>query len=385
MSVLTVDNVNEAYFSGLRHILNSGESLPSRNGPVFKLKHALTTHYRYPNERMLFSPARDANPFFHLFESLWMLAGRDDVAFVEYYVKNMRNFSDDGERLNGAYGYRWRKAFNIDQLTLVTEELRTNPHSRRIVLQMWDSRLDLEYGMVGGKDACCNLLCKFSVDSNQRLNMHVVCRSNDMVLGGYGANAVHFSFLQEYLADRAGLDLGYYEQISLDSHMYTEALYGAKQWEGIKAELLSDAENLPSARSTNPYSLDPERALFTISPVLGRVRFGGGNVCDRLPNSDEDPERSIALFEEELPKILDFKFEGRYLHPYFENVVSPLMRAYFLWKEKKDFHGALECVEVVSQSARRCIPTTVAGSNNWCFDLGVACTEWLLRRKEKSR
>jgi hypothetical protein len=40
----------------------------------------VVTCYSAPTQRVLFSPMRDANPFFHLMEALWMLAGRDDVA-----------------------------------------------------------------------------------------------------------------------------------------------------------------------------------------------------------------------------------------------------------------------------------------------------------------
>ena len=43
---------------------------------------------------------------------------------------------------------------------------------------------------------------------NGRLQMTVHCRSNDIIWGTYGANAVHFSILQEYVAARIGVDLG---------------------------------------------------------------------------------------------------------------------------------------------------------------------------------
>ena len=52
-----------------------------------------------PCERVLLYPERNANPFFHLYESLWMLAGRNDVAGPARYAKNMNNYSDNGVTL----------------------------------------------------------------------------------------------------------------------------------------------------------------------------------------------------------------------------------------------------------------------------------------------
>src|SRR4051812_24359480 len=80
-----------------------------RGSPTLEYPEPVITHYARPLERVLFSPDRDANPFFHFFEALWMLAGRDDVEFLAALLPRMQEFSDDGVRLAGAYGYRWKK------------------------------------------------------------------------------------------------------------------------------------------------------------------------------------------------------------------------------------------------------------------------------------
>ena len=51
--------------------------------------------------------------------------------------------------------------------------------------------------------------------------MTVCNRSNDMIWGCYGANAVHFSVLQEFLSIAVGLPLGVYRQFSNNLHFYT--------------------------------------------------------------------------------------------------------------------------------------------------------------------
>jgi hypothetical protein len=178
---------------------------------------------------VLFHPERDANPFFHLYESLWMLAGRNDVAGPLKYAKQMAAYSDDGETFWGAYGWRWRRAFPgagignyaADQLRSIAEALRKNPEDRRQVLQMWHSEKDLA---AVGKDVPCNLTATFQTSYDGKLDLVVFNRSNDIVWGCYGANAVHFSFLQEYMARWVGLPVGTYTQVSVNWHGYLNTL-----------------------------------------------------------------------------------------------------------------------------------------------------------------
>ena len=130
---------------------------PSRNGNVLMIDGPVTITYSHPKERVLFNSARDANPFFHLYEALWMLDGRNDVDSVAYYAKQMREYSDDGKTLNGAYGYRWRKTRvthcwkgvgdpiqeEVDQLQILINHLKADSNSRRAVLSMWNVEDDL--------------------------------------------------------------------------------------------------------------------------------------------------------------------------------------------------------------------------------------------------
>src|SRR5690606_13885482 len=137
-------NVNDA-FVGLVQGIHKKEiptvAMSSRYGDVLRIPEPVIITYRKPRERVLFNQKRDCNPFFHLYESLWMLAGRNDVASLAYYNKRMPEFSDNGKTFHGAYGYRWRNHFGWDQLRAIVEELRTNSNSRRVVLQMWDANI----------------------------------------------------------------------------------------------------------------------------------------------------------------------------------------------------------------------------------------------------
>lgn len=220
MQIISSRNVNEALLLGLQAVNEYGTLRDSRNGPVKVFRTPVTTIYERPTERVVFYPERDANPFFHFMEGLWMIAGRNDVEWISRFNSSIVNYSDDGVTFHGAYGYRWRKHFGFDQLDVIAHLLRTNPDDRRIVLQMWDPKVDLARE---GKDFPCNTSIKFRVRDGE-LDMTVENRSNDMIWGAYGANAVHFSMLQEFMAAWTGFRVGQYWQVSTNFHAYTATM-----------------------------------------------------------------------------------------------------------------------------------------------------------------
>lgn len=219
---IKVRNVNQAFaevFWRLRALDLQPEQ--SRNGPVLAFPSPVIITYEKPWERVLFHAGRDANPIFHLLESIWMLAGRSDVAFLQQFNSRIGQYSDDGVAFNAPYGFRWREHFGFDQLTAVIELLRRDPSTRQAVIQMWDPA-DLTKQTF---DKACNMSVIFDLRGG-RLNMTVMNRSNDLWYGALGANAVHMSILQELVASALRRPVGQYRQISNNMHLYTE-LYSA--------------------------------------------------------------------------------------------------------------------------------------------------------------
>lgn len=246
MKVLNVRNVEHALLSGLALLAFEGVVEESRVGRVLVAPTPVTTRYSHPTERVLFSPVRDANPFFHLMESLWMLAGRNDIAFISQFAAQVGAYTDDGTTMPGAYGHRWISHFGYDQLSIIIEELKKNPTSRRCVLAMWDADMwdyqegkflsDLGKAVSGGKDVPCNTHAYFRVH-NDGLEMTVCNRSNDIVWGAYGANAVHFSMMQEYVASAIGCPVGAYYQMSNNYHAYIDRPDVTRMFETKKLEI----------------------------------------------------------------------------------------------------------------------------------------------------
>jgi thymidylate synthase len=147
-----------------------------------------------------------------------MLAGRRDVEFLDYFNSKMKNYSDDGETFNAAYGHRARRAWGFDQLARVVQVLIKDTDTRQAVVQLWDPN-DLGADTV---DKACNMSMVFQ--SNKfNLDLTVYNRSNDLVYGGVtGANPVHFSYFQQYVADTIGLQMGTLTFVSTNAHVYTE-------------------------------------------------------------------------------------------------------------------------------------------------------------------
>lgn len=259
MIVLNARNVNHLLALGADHLAHAGVREDSRAGPVVVAPTPVCSVYESPCERVLFSARRDANPFFHLHESLWMLAGRDDAESLNRYVKDFGDrFAEPNDgRIHGAYGHRWRSALGFDQLDGVVAKLKKNPQDRQCVIQMWDARTELvhNYTEDGGerddhygendfaslwRDRPCNTHVYLRVQKQKApyvegaaffsslkvpvLDLTVLCRSNDIVWGAYGANAVHFSMLHEYLAGRIGVGVGTMYQFSNNFHGYVDAL-----------------------------------------------------------------------------------------------------------------------------------------------------------------
>lgn len=225
MKVLNVRNVNEALVKGIELINEQGWPTESRNGLTLEVPFPVSTVYQRPWERVLTCKVRDANPFFHIMESMWILAGRNDVKFLAEFNKRMQEYSDDGEYFNAPYGYRLRSHFKdtdgfhkVDQIESVIRTLKIDPNSRQAVCQIWDTG-DLNRKT---KDKACNMQCIFKIRRGKRLDLTVYNRSNDMLWGTYGANAVQFSILLEYVAAHLKVHQGTYTQVSNSYHVYVD-------------------------------------------------------------------------------------------------------------------------------------------------------------------
>ena len=298
MLVLEVRNVCEALPRGLQLLASQGVWENSRAGRVLVMPCPVTTVYSHPRERVLFSRVRDANPFFHIAEALWMIAGRNDVAFLNHFVKDFgERFGEADGTQHGAYGYRWRHAFGFDQLDAVVKQLSEKPESRQAVLQMWDVRAELieqgglqwtcgENDLLGDwRDRPCNVAAFLRIREDV-LDLTVCCRSNDLVWGLAGSNSVHFSILLEYLAARLDVGVGTYYQVSNNYHVYED------QWNKLHTQRYF--ENL----------VDDRYSEFGIKPQP---------LVHDVESFDEEVKLVLAAYEASIPQNSAPEFNNLFL------------------------------------------------------------------------
>lgn len=359
----------------------------SRYGETCTIPEPVIITYQKPTEKILFNPYRDVNHPFQLYEALWMLAARRDVAPLAYYNPRMKEFSDDGDIFNAAYGYRWRRANGesgigmekvrdkqgevtgyghfvetrkVDQLKVIIDHLKRKPESRRAVLHISEVENDL-LKMDTTKDQACNISVCFSVelgpclacdggkllsiapcskcgglphDQPHSLNMTVFNRSNDLIWGCLGANVVHFAFLQEFVAAHLGLKVGVYNQISNNIHCYT------KTWKPL--EWLKDYEQggtqshkwYDSQVHMVPLVKDP--ATFNREVMLFAEQGWGG--------------RDISLCWEE---------------PFLSTVALPMVLAFYHHKQREYAKALNFCSAIAADDWR------------------VASEAWIRKRKER--
>jgi len=326
MHTIVARNVCHALHQGVNLMRAIGKPMDSRGGPVVVAPTPVTTVYERPQERVLFSAVRDANPFFHLMEAMWMLAGARDADFPSVFIRDFgdKHAESDGT-IHDAYGYRWRHWFGLDQLTEVVDRLRIDPNDRQAVIQMWDAQEDLADPK--WKTRPCNLVVALRVRDGQ-LDLTTFVRSNDIIWGAYGANAVHFSVLQEYLAARIGVRVGYLYQVSNNWHAY-RAVY----------------DDLAGA--------DLFDCRYSTSDVRPMPMFGDVGIIDR------------DIFEfVSWARDVDQKIPSFYSR-WFAEVGVRVRETHAMWRAG-DRAGAIEYTENIA-----------------AVDWRVACREWMERRYAK--
>jgi len=233
-------NLTTALTESLAALLANGATVPSRNGETREI-YGHQVHIERPQERVIITPFRGVNIFAQLAETLWVIAGRDDMEFLSRYLPRAPDYSDDGKVWRGGYGPRLRAWPAIPEKLLVTKEqleeilqnhtegpistldqvgecirlLREDPHSRRAVMIIFDPARDF----CETKDTPCNNWIHWLIRDG-KLNMTVGVRSNDAIWGFSGINMFEWSVLQQMMAHWVGVGIGTMAYTASSFHLY---------------------------------------------------------------------------------------------------------------------------------------------------------------------
>jgi thymidylate synthase len=207
-------NISFATVSAVSDLLNRGVMLHVRGHHVRELRNRLTIIER-PRERCLFVPHRGNNVIASLAETLWVLAGRNDTAWLDSYLPRAGDFSDDGSTWRAGYGPRLRNWNGVDQLAETRRLLLDERATRRAVMSLYDPDRDF----VNSRDIPCNNWLSWLI-RNDKLNLTIGVRSNDVMWGFSGVNSFEWSVLQELMAFWVAAEIGDVTYLATSFHLY---------------------------------------------------------------------------------------------------------------------------------------------------------------------
>ncbi len=174
-------------------------------------------------------------------ELLWFIQGDTNINYLkENGVRIWNEWADENGNLGPVYGKQWRRWEGldgriIDQLAEVVEQIKTNPNSRRLIVNAWN---------VGELDQMalppCHLLFQFYV-SEGKLSCMLYQRSADIFLG-VPFNIASYALLTMMIAQVTGLEVGEFIHTIGDAHIYQNHL------EQVKTQLTRDVRPLPKMK-----------------------------------------------------------------------------------------------------------------------------------------
>src|SRR3990167_9089684 len=158
-----------------------------------------------------------------IYELLWFLNGDTNIKYLQdNHVHIWDEWADENGDLGPLYGKQWRawitkEGHVIDQMSELLNAIKTNPHSRRLIVSAWN---------VGELDkmalAPCHLLFQFYV-VNAGLSCKLIQRSADAFLG-VPFNIAEYSLLTHMVAQQCDLKVGDFILSGGDCHIYSNHL-----------------------------------------------------------------------------------------------------------------------------------------------------------------
>ncbi len=249
-------------------ILDQGEWLVGRDGYDAKECLGYSATLVDLDKNFLMNKVRKLSPVYACAELLWYLSGRQEIDMIVKYAPQYERFANDGIA-HGAYGHRWlhdpgfagngsdatgkytfegaarRKLLpwaqrdkalqRLNQLELVGNLLKEQPHSRQAVVTMWNGG-DLVQAYGGEKkDLPCTLTMQFLI-RNDALHCITTMRSNDLWLG-FPYDVWCFTNIQRLIADFLGIPTGTYTHQAGSLHVYRKDYERLKEAQQIQSSI----------------------------------------------------------------------------------------------------------------------------------------------------
>lgn len=216
------------YLDLVQHVLTHGHQKGDRTGTgtksVFGYQMRFDLEEGFP---MVTTKKLHLKSIIH--ELLWFLKGETNIAYLqENGVKIWDAWADSNGNLGPVYGHQWRNwnSEEIDQISDLIKELKTNPNSRRLLVSAWnpsvlpDTTKSFEENVANNKAALppCHAFFQFYV-ADGKLSCQLYQRSADIFLG-VPFNIASYALLTLMIAQVCNLKPGEFIHTFGDAHIY---------------------------------------------------------------------------------------------------------------------------------------------------------------------
>jgi thymidylate synthase len=208
----------KAYLDLLQHILDHGADKTDRTGTgtrsVFGYQMRFDLSEGFP---MITTKKLHLKSI--IYELLWFLNGDTNIQYLtDNGVRIWNEWADEHGDLGPVYGKQWRSwtkpdGSTIDQISELIKTIKTNPDSRRMIVNAWNVGELQEMALTP-----CHCLFQFYV-ADGKLSCQLYQRSADTFLG-VPFNIASYALLTMMVAQVCDLEVGEFVHTFGDVHLY---------------------------------------------------------------------------------------------------------------------------------------------------------------------
>jgi thymidylate synthase len=204
------DGVN-GYVDLVKHVLEHGKEVAPRGQKTREIEDAIIRIDDVYNTLPM-NVGRGAVPGIGAVEACQLLSGTSFPDLVIAIGPQFKNYTEDNGIFHGAYGPRTNGQYDI-----IIDRLKADPDTRQAVVTIWNPQYDLQHMK---RDYPCTILHQFRIRNN-KLNMSVYMRSNDVWLGA-AYDFFQFTRVQLAMASVLGIEPGTYNHHVGSLHIYEQ-------------------------------------------------------------------------------------------------------------------------------------------------------------------
>ena len=249
-------SANDVWLKSMNALLQTDAFIDGRICETKEILHSIFS-LQNPKERFITSRYPPISIAFALAEVIWILSGSNESKILNFWNPKLPEFSGYGKKYHGAYGYRIKKNFKIDQLERAYYSLKNNPTNRQTVILLWDPMKDLptKKGKPKDKDIPCNI-CSMLKIRNKKLEWTQIMRSNDAYIG-FPYNVIQFTTIQEILSGWLDLKVGTYSHFSDSLHIYRKDI---AKFKIVRKTPVLNSDNIAIEKQKSKYLI---KQIFT--------------------------------------------------------------------------------------------------------------------------